>query len=126
MATSRPRLSSTTPMPRLASSKMLILASSNAAMWGRRLRTDRNASHRGARGIAPETEPETNRYARVHSQIDCRVDTVTTNLYLSPGTHVALSVAFPTTKPSLITSWRTDKSDHVVGNSVQHRSAPAV
>jgi hypothetical protein len=68
MATSRPRLSSTTPMPRLASSKMLILASSNAAMWGRRLRTDRNASHRGARGIAPETEPETNRYARVHSQ----------------------------------------------------------
>ena len=38
------------------------------------------------RGIAPETEPETNRYARVHSQIDCRVDTVTTNLYLSPGT----------------------------------------
>lgn len=76
------------------------------------------------RGIAPETEPETNRYARVHSQIDCRVDTVTTNLYLSPGTHVALSVAFRTTKPGLITSWRTDKSDHVVGNSVQHRSGP--
>jgi hypothetical protein len=59
-------------------------------------------------------------------KIDCRVDTVTTNLYLSPGTHVALRVAFRTTKPGLITSWRTDKSDHVVGNSVQHRSAPAV
>ena len=45
-------------MPRQASSKMLILASSNAAMWGRRLRTDRNASDRGAPRIAPETEPK--------------------------------------------------------------------
>ena len=45
-------------MPRLASSKMLILASSNAAMWGRRLRTDRNATNRGAPRIVPETEPE--------------------------------------------------------------------
>ena len=85
-----------------------------------------HASHRGAPGSRPRLEPETNRYARVHSQIDCWVDTVTTNLYPSPGTHVALSVAFRTTKPGLITSWRTDKSDHVVGNSVQHRSAPAV
>jgi hypothetical protein len=32
MATSRPRLNSTTPQARLASSKMLILVSSNAAI----------------------------------------------------------------------------------------------
>jgi hypothetical protein len=80
MANSRPRLSSTTPHAEAGQQQMLILAPSNAAMWGAGCVTDRNASDRGAPRIAPETEPETNRYARVHSQIDCPAETVTTKL----------------------------------------------
>jgi len=50
--------------------------------------------------------------------IDCRVDTMTANLHLSPATHVCPDVALRTTGPGLITSW-TDTSDHVVGKSVR-------
>jgi hypothetical protein len=105
----------------------LILArrrSSNAGYLGRRPRTDRNASDRGSPRIAPETEPETNRYARVHSQIDCRMDTVTTNLRCLPAQNLCPGCGVPCDQPGLITRWKTNTSDHVLGNSVRtHRSA---
>jgi len=87
MATSRPRLSSTTPHAEAGQQQDVDLGIEQRRYVGA-AGSVRTAMHPIAehRGIAPETEPETNRYARVHSQIDCRVDTVTTNLYLSPGT----------------------------------------
>jgi Rhodopirellula transposase DDE domain len=56
-------------------------------MWGRR--RVRTAMHPIAeqRGSRPRLSRKTNRHAKIHSQIDCRMDTVTTNLHLSPGTH---------------------------------------
>src|SRR5688572_8409637 len=81
------------------------------------------AAHRGS---PPETEPETNRYARVHSQIDCRMDTVTTNLRCLPAQNLCPGCGVPCDQPGLITRWKTNTSDHVLGSSLRtHRSAPA-
>ena len=68
MATSRPRLNSTTPHTEAGQQQDVDLGFERRRYVGRRLRTDRNASDRRAPQVAPETEPETNRYARVHSQ----------------------------------------------------------
>jgi len=128
MAVAQPRLSSTGFGHRRPAAKLILArrSSSNAGYLGRRPRTDRNASDRGSPRIAPETEPETNRYATVHSQIDCRMDTVTTNLRCLPAQNLCPGCGVPCDQPGLITRWKTNTSDHVLGNSLHtHRSAPA-
>jgi hypothetical protein len=120
MATTRPRLSSTTPHAEAGQQQDVDLGFEQRRYVGRRLRY-RNASDRGAPRIRKLTGT---RGSTVKSIV--RRTLLRPTCTCLPARMFALSVAFRTTTPRLITSWRTDKSDHVVGNSVQHRSAPAV
>ena len=75
MATSRPRLSSTTPHAEAGQQQDVDLGIEQRryvgaqAPYGPQCIPSRSTRDRA------RDEPETNRYARVHSQIDCRVDT---------------------------------------------------
>jgi hypothetical protein len=94
MATSGPRLTSTRLHAEAGRQQMLILASSNAAMWGAgcgRTAMDPIAEHRGS---GPRRQKLTGT-RRAHGQIDGRLDTMTTNLRLSPGTNVCPECGVP-------------------------------
>ena len=116
MATCRPRLNSTTPHIEAGQQQDVDLGFEQRLGAAGCVRTAMHpiADHRGSSRLSRQLSVRDG-----PQSIDCRVDTMTANLHLSPATHVCADVAFRTTRPGLITSWKTDTSDHVVGKSVR-------